>query len=74
MAALQRLELGQPILQLGQALRITLQTSTVPIQVTGQFQQLRQHITATGREFGSCGIKLLHLQQFSLANRQVIQH
>ena len=73
MAALQRLELGDALLQGPQALGITLEAGAIALEITGQILQSRQAITAAAAQGRNAGIKGLHLAQFLLAGRQVIQ-
>ena len=74
MAALQRLELGDALLQVPQAVGIAVEGGAVAVELAGQVLELGEPIAAAGAELRHGGIQLLHGGQFALAGRQMIEH
>ncbi len=73
-AALQGLELGHPLLQQGQALRVALQQGAVAIQIPGQILQPGQGVGAGPVQGHHTGVEDGHGLQLLVTGRQVIQH
>ena len=73
MAALQGLELGDALLQLPQALRITLQGGAITIQLPGQVLELGQAVAAALQQRRQRRIQLLHGGQLPLTGSHMIQ-